>query len=370
MYILMWRDIPVIAFNPEKRTGEIIHDSLIRFDKCDGSVTPYEIIENFCASRILFMNRKYSKDILLACGIDDQSPINICIVGKGLSFRDNYWIKEENSTDTWSSVNLYNNEFSHLISRVALTGDRVQVELNDNLYTGELSNLGTRTKCIIRYKNNIILAKEETSKEIAAEVLSSILCEKLGILSTKYIKTTVFDRQCSVCTIATSENIEMLHYRNLLHSQRSRMDFNSESYKFLMDKDYRNFIKMHIFDYITLNTDRNRDNFALQYINGTLVGQYPLYDHDSCFKGLSTDATYFVTNLSFRESIKMLKENYTKRYRDVINSMQNSYMCFLKESKDLFHDAGLDCDYEGFSYRLKECFEIGRTSIFSAVEFK
>ncbi len=81
-----------------------------------------------------------------------------------------------------------------------------------------------------------------------------------------------------------------------------------------MDNDPVNFVKMQVFDYITLNTDRNRDNFALLRKNGKIAGLYPVFDHDSCFKGISGKAIYFVTGLSFKESMNYLKIHYEPIY--------------------------------------------------------
>lgn len=361
MYTLMWKDTPVVRFDTKRQTGEFVNESLIRSEQnvgnSSGSISPYEFIRNFCSTRVLMMNRRYSKEILTSCGINDQSPINICIIGKGLSFRDNYWIKEDGSTDTWESVNLYKNPFSREISITALTGESTSVHMGDTLYTGELTNLGTRTKCIIRYGESILLAKQETSKEIAAEVLSSVICEALGIKATTYIGTEVYDKYCSVCALQTSEHRELCSCRDILQFLKSDMNCNSNYYRYMMENFYLDFIKMHIFDYIILNTDRNRDNFGLEYIDNNCEGMYPLYDHDSCFKGLSDNALYFVTGTSFKNTIGILKERYTLQYKKVIDDTWGKWKEFRVIAEDVFNDAGLHDKYIGFRTRVSECFK-------------
>ena len=43
-----------------------------------------------------------------------------------------------------------------------------------------------------------------------------------------------------------------------------------------MTLDAEQFILMQIMDYITLNIDRNRDNFGVEMCNNEIVGLYPV----------------------------------------------------------------------------------------------
>lgn len=308
-FYLMYRDIPVALFNTDTGLYTVKHPSMLPFGVKED--TSFTAIQKFCSNRILMMNRKYCKEILTSCGIDDQSDLNICIVCHGLSFRDCYWIKEIGSTLTWNDINLWNNEFSESISNTALTGESTSVIINDTVFTGELTNKGTRAKCFIRDNEKILLIKEETKREIFAELTVSIIADALGVPCTKYSYQSVKGRDCSVCEIQTDVNTEMLDAREvLLHFNESAFKLESDSYKYFVENGKDEFILMQLFDYITLNTDRNRDNFALMKKNGCVVGLYPLFDHDSCYKGKSINAHYFVTGVSFKETLNYLKKTY------------------------------------------------------------
>ncbi len=354
MYFLMYFDSPVLSFSKEEQNGIFLDREKLPF-AIRGEKDAYEAIKTFCASRILMMNREHSKEILASCGIEDKSPLNICITGRGLSLRDNYWIREEHSGETWAQVNLYDNSFSEDVALTALTGESTAVAIGDGQYTGELTNRGTKTKCLFRKDGSVFLAKAETDREIAAEVLSGQLNKILGIPAATYTKSELFQKRCSVCRIATSPQREMIPCRDILQYYGGRMDFDSAYYKAFMEANPKNFIKMQIFDYLTLNTDRNRDNFALEKVDGRIKGLYPLFDHDSCFKGLSEKAVYFVTGRPFDKTISSIKERYPEQYEKAILDLIPGFRRLEVEGKTLFDSTGLSSDFDGVMARIEKC---------------
>ncbi|MDE7477658.1 MAG: hypothetical protein K2M91_06880 [Lachnospiraceae bacterium] len=306
----MYKDIKVLSFNIKTYKIELMNKDYIPvcIRHKDG-VYSFDSIRQFCSVRVLSMNRANCKEILTSCGVEDRSDINICIMSRALSFRDNYWIKSELSNEKWCNINLYANSFSGQVAQVALTGVTDTIDMSDRLYTGELSNKGTRPKCFIRRDNDILLFKEETVEEIKSEIVSAVIASVLGLKSpTRYWYERLLERNCSVCKILTSESSELVHYRDIMsYNNEVIMSYNSSSYKFLMSLDTEQFLLMQIFDYITLNTDRNRDNFGVEMCNNDFVGLYPVYDHDSCFKGKGTNGLYFPTGITFNKTIKFLK---------------------------------------------------------------
>lgn len=137
LYYLKYKDINVLVFAIQAKTLNILNQNYLPFS-LQGKEESYDLIRSFCSGRLLMMSREYCKEILTACGIDDQTNVNICIVSQALSFRDNYWICSEDSNETWGTINLYQNEFSASISKVALTGDMNNItekeSIGDKLY--------------------------------------------------------------------------------------------------------------------------------------------------------------------------------------------------------------------------------------------
>lgn len=351
----MYKDMKVLRFDTETYEVELLNqDYMPVCIRHQNEIYSFDSVRQFCSLRVLLMNRAYCKELLISCGVDDQSDINICIISRALSFRDNYWIKSESSEEKWGSVNLYTNRFSVQAADVALTGVMDTIDIGGRLYTGELSGKGTRPKCFIRRGNDILLFKAETVEEIKSEILSAVIASVLGLKKpTRYWYEKARGRDCSVCRILTSESSELVHYRDIMsYYNETTMSYDSSSYRFLLSLDPEQFLLMQIFDYITLNTDRNRDNFGVEMCDNRFVGLYPVYDHDSCFKGKSTNGTYFPTGLTFAQTIGYLKS--LQEYQLIRERIQTAVSYFGSYE---FHDIFLKMKpvevYESMLMRLK-----------------
>ncbi len=337
-YLLMYKDIKVFRFDVMTQEIELLNEEYIPISirRQDGCYS-FDSVRKFCSLRVLSMNRVYCKEILASCGVDDQSDVSISIISRALSFRDNYWIKSVTSQESWGSVNLYANRFSAQVAQVALTGVVDTVELGDQLYTGELCNKGTKPKCYLHRNQEILLCKEETVEEIRSEIVSAVIASVLGLKNpTRYWYERIYERDCSVCKILTSENSELVHYRDIMsYHNEVTMSYKSSSYQFLMSLDAEQFILMQIMDYITLNIDRNRDNFGVEMCNNEIVGLYPVYDHDSCFKGKGTNGIYFPTGITFHKTIQYLKS--LQEY-DVVKKKVSKAVAYFNTNafKDIF----------------------------------
>ena len=355
-YCLKYKDETVFKFIPYSQTLHMINPSLVPISLHSTPVS-YDMIRKFCADRILMFNRAYCKELLAACGIYDHNDVSICILCKGLSFRDNYWICKSKSRLTWSEVNLYENENALHISRVALTGDMTEVENNinlENLLTGALTAKGTRAKCYIRENGNLYLYKAETYAEITSEIISYHIATALKLPSAKYWMDYMFDTECSVCQIFTSSETELIAGRDVISGYNTTVDCNSKYYEAFMCLDPINFMKMQIFDYVTLNTDRNRDNFGWLRQNGVLTGLYPIFDHDSCFKGKSVNGIYFPTNLTFAKTLELLKTKYGDLYRKMYRDIQEFKEEVKTDSiKKLFIQYKTIAEYESMLERVE-----------------
>ena len=324
-FFLMYADMPVARFSPEEHTAESSHRSSLPPLVQGHDPFSWGSIRAFCSSRMLMTSREHCKEILTSCGIDDQTDVNICVISKALSFRDNYWIKEEGSKKTWRDVNLYENPFSEDIAVTALTGESKNVHIGDDIYTGELTGRGTRAKCFIREGGNIYLVKAETEMEISAEVLSYNLTEALRLPGTRYVRTTKYGKNCSVCRIETSPSREMIPCRDYLSLYDCPMAIDTSYYDMFIQLAPYDFLKMQVFDYVTLNTDRNRDNFGVCREHGKVTGLYPVFDHDACFKGKSDGAVYFVTGKTFRESLSLIVSKYPIYIQKILPDIRRLY---------------------------------------------
>ena len=171
-------------------------------------------------------------------------------------------------------MNLYENNFSLDISHIALTGNMqratIDNEIGDKIFTGELTGKGTRAKCYYRTGKKVIMIKNETKPEILSEVITYY------IACSKYEIRNMFGKECSVCEILTCEERELIPCRDILsYYNTNQMSYKGDYYSFFMSIDPINFMRMQILDYITLNTDRNRDNFGILAYTGKCWGCIP-----------------------------------------------------------------------------------------------
>lgn len=356
-YCLKYKNDIVFKFNIEKKTISMVNKDLLPISLQNKPET-FGLVQKFCSDRILMLNRGYCKEILTACGIEDQSDINICIMCRALSFRDNYWISRTNKKETWENVNLYQNNFSLDISHIALTGNMqnatINNEIGDKIFTGELTGKGTRAKCYYRTDHRVIMIKNETKAEILSELITYYIAQALGIACSKYEIKNIFGKECSVCEILTCEERELIPCRDILsYYNTNQMNYKGDYYAFFMTIDPLNFIRMQILDYVTLNTDRNRDNFGILAYKGKMLGLYPLFDHDSCFKGKSTNGNYFPTGITFGKTLELLKTKYSQFYH-MVPIARFKEIVFSGGFQEVFLKCKSVEEYEGMVRRMED----------------
>ena len=159
---------------------------------------------------------------------------------------------------------------------------------------------------------------------------------------------------CSICKVLTSEENEMVPCRDILeYYGETRIHMDSQAYRYFMETDPLNFIRMQLFDYITLNTDRNRDNYGLLVKHRKPVALFPVFDHDSCFKGKSTNGIYFPSGITFHKTIYVLREIYKNEYEQLKPDIMklNEYM-HSGGFKKMFFEYKTEQDYIKMVHRV------------------
>ena len=362
-FYLMWKDIPVIYFNTAESEASILNSTHKPFSIC-GSGNIYSSLHKYLSDRIILFNRIYCKEILDVCGLDAQDPLSICLVSRALSFTDFYWIKGKDETISFSDVNLRHNVFNNVIEYTALTGRVKQIVVSDKLFTGQLTTKGTRPKCFSREENRIYMYKAETSTEIDSEILSYLIARLLNIRASQYQYARKYDRECSKCEISNPE-VELVSAREIL-SHFGETSFGLESNTMKCFLQFEETFKMFIFDYLTLNTDRNRDNFGLASKDSRVIGLYPLFDHDSCFKGLSENAIYFPINKPLSK-IPDILVRYNKM--DIVrDSVLNAAPSFKSDKfREIFLRFQSALNYDNMMERMDKLIQVAgldKTSLF------
>jgi hypothetical protein len=276
------------------KNTELIHftDSHFELLTQDTHLLPYAMQRNpnfitfhqWFTQRSIPLSRANAKWILNHVGATQTDALHLAYVTKAFSLNDVYWVKQDNdTTDTWESLNLYNNSFSETLRDIALVGYSKQITIGGNIETPETSTDGTYAKCWNRESDGIYMYKSSNGdKGIQAEYISSLIASRLGLNHVNY-------------TIDTFEGIPCSKCKNMCNTEVSRLPMYSDlTYKNAFPKSiydylqilpkiwYKDFYKMLLLDGLIGNTDRHLGNWGILIDANTnqLMGFHPLFDHN------------------------------------------------------------------------------------------
>ena len=135
-------------------------------------------------------------------------------VSLGLTLTDTMWVKEEHSDSKWADVNLYDNEFSEIVSQTAFMGG--VSDLSFKTTSPEYGTDGMLPKCWIRRNDSVYLLKGGTKGfngagyEPYSEFFVSQLESALGIEHIEYDLDSYHERIVSICKLITSKKVSMI----------------------------------------------------------------------------------------------------------------------------------------------------------------
>lgn len=127
MYSLKLYDETLIQFDIENKLTlkisniNVISDNQKLFPEILQKEVTGETIKEFLEQRIVPKNRTYAKNILESNDLDLRDIKGVIDISKGLSLIDCYWIVQDESLK-FSDYNLYEHNFSTVLSLVAFTG--------------------------------------------------------------------------------------------------------------------------------------------------------------------------------------------------------------------------------------------------------
>ena len=241
-----------------------------------------DTIISFINSRIIPKNRAFVEDILRSYNLTLNDKKGVIDVSKGLSLTDDYWIVQDQSLD-FDKYNLFDNEFSDVLSLVAFTGYSSKVK---GLFSSpELSTNGMLPKTWRRINNEVFLYKGSTSylgaintgMEPYREYYAAQIAETLGYNHVKYNLDIWKDQVVSICPLFTTKDISYVPIGLVIKSGGIKSVFNYIK-ELGFQTDLSNLL---LFDAITANQDRHFGNFGLLRDNNTgkYIGLAPIFDN-------------------------------------------------------------------------------------------
>ena len=301
IYTLMHFDTPLIVFSAEKQAETNIR--IIEVHKENKELFPLDLaeisergIESWIKHRSIPKNRAYVDTLLSSLGLSVNRPLDLISVSKGLSLNDCYWLKQEDSSDSFDGVNLYDNRFSRVLGQIAFTGYGSS-NVSGLTSSPEFTTNGMLPKCWRRIDGKILLYKGgtmgafNTGNEPYSEFYAYQIGKILGINVIPYNLSKWKDILCSTCELFTSKDVSFVPVGRIVRS--GGMQAVKEYYKELGPEFENALNDMFIFDALIFNTDRHYGNFGFLIDSHTnsIVAPAPLFDHgNSLFNFAGVDA--------------------------------------------------------------------------------
>lgn len=243
-----------------------------------------ENIDSWVADRSAAKHREHVNKILEMCGGKTKS--GFIALTHCLSLTDTLWVKSSRENVTWKEVNLYENNFDEVVSKLSFDGNGL-FGIQMSTTSPELTTDGAYDKCWLNEKDGIHLIKtgstgaRNAGLEPYGEVLASQVFEKLCD-SVRYTLKKYDSRVVSDCKLFTSQEYG---YRpiSLFYKEKLTLPKLLEIYRSFNCEDA--FRRMIIADCITLNCDRHFGNFGFLVNNQSFerITLNPCFDFNMAF---------------------------------------------------------------------------------------
>ena len=378
MYIML-KDIAVIYFNFEEMITEVINNNLVPYSLRDKlrpipNTTPAEMarvmaaniseIQEWMSGRVLSLSRDNAKQIYNMFNIsqsnDKKTRANICLMCRGVSVTDSYWIKLEDDDRTWEQVNVRKNHFKEIID-ISLNGENPSITTNP--ICPELTTKGLFKKGWIRdpeTKDLYLLKSDKHPENIntRCEVLASHVLDCLtNVPHVQYsgrVRNTKSGKMyVDKCKNFVGEQYSFVEAREVMEYCRVH---NVNFEEWALGTFGSKFANISVADYIIANTDRHDNNYGFMMDNqtGTIVDIAPLFDYN-----LALVADVFGTNVAAVQSFSQMLNNKETiiglAQRMFIHSNINVDLEYLKHIKKYFKD--YPQVYNNVVNRIEECYK-------------
>ena len=301
IYTLMHFDTPLIVLSAERQVEANI--KIIEAHEENKELLPLDLtevsesgMESWIRHRSIPKNRAYVDTLLSSLGLSINRPFDLIRVSKGLSLNDCYWLKQEDSRDSFDRVNLYDNRFSRVLGQIAFTGYGSS-NVSGLMSSPEFTTNGMLPKCWRRIDGKIYLYKggttgaSNTGNEPYSEFYAYQIGKILGVNAVPYRLSKWKNTLCSTCELFTSKDVSFVPVGRIVRS--GGMQAVKDYYKELGTEFEKALNDMFIFDALIFNTDRHYGNFGFLIDSHTnkITAPAPLFDHgNSLFNFAGADA--------------------------------------------------------------------------------
>lgn len=282
-------------------------------------------VDTWCSNRSSAKHREHVNKILEHCGGKTKS--GFIALTHCLSLTDTLWVKSNKEKVTWQNVNLYQNKFDEVISKLSFYGAGLY-GIQMSATSPELTTDGVYDKCWLNEKDGIHLIKtggkgaRNAGLEPYCEVLASQVFERICKNSVKYTLRRYDGRVVSDCKIFTDEKYGYKPF-SLFYKERLTLPKLLEIYQEFDSQDA--FRRMIVADCITLNSDRHYGNFGFFVNNKTFERTVlnPCFDFNMAFVPFAEEGfDYGKPELDFDEYLSkrgpVIGSNYVAPARAIL----------------------------------------------------
>ena len=294
---LMLFDTPLLSFSAEGGAEPKI--CILKIYEENRALLPLDLpevsekgIESWIVHRAIPKNRAYVDTLLSSMGLSINRPMDLMRVSKGLGLNDSYWLKPENSRDTFERANLYDNRFSRVLGQIAFTGYG-STRATGLTSSPEYTTNGMLPKCWRRIGGKIMLYKggtmgaSNTGNEPYSEFYAYQIAKILGVNAVPYNLSGWKDTLCSTCELFTSKDVAYVPVGRIVRS--GGMQAVRKYYQSLGAEFEKALNDMIIFDALIFNTDRHYGNFGFLVDShaNKIIAPAPLFDHGNSLLNLA-----------------------------------------------------------------------------------
>lgn len=250
-------------------------ESIVDKKKCPLYLLRTSDFEGWLHTRCIDLHRTNSRVLKKMLRLQNSDEMDLVLRVNAATVTDNYWCREKDSSLMYSDVNLNDNN----LADSALLGIFKEVpEMNVNLKTPELTNIGSFEKCWKFDGDSWFMIKKANHLEMFSELFVYVLGETLGYDMAEY-KYYSSNTICSKDFTKSIYNLEPIHS---LVGDNVDYDVVANVLSNLGSDFVKDYFKIIFMDALLMNPDRHEFNLGLLRDSGTgkIVKLAPNFDNN------------------------------------------------------------------------------------------
>ena len=288
-YALKLYDTNLLIFSMKNDVFEGLKSRIIEINYGKKKFLPPDLelsdsgLSSWLKRRLIPKNRAFVHEILRTLGLrmnDTKAIIDVC---KGLSLNDSYWVVPLDFHGSFNQFNLYENNFSEILSLVAYTGAGRTHEAFTT--SPEFTTHGMLRKAWRKEHDGIYLYKGGTEgaanagREPYSEFYACQIGERMKLRAVHYDLVKWKNILASKCKLFTDINTAYIPVGHLIKYGGLSSCINY--FRNISDEAYEDLKSMLVFDALIYNEDRHFGNFGVLMDSRTcrITGAAPIFDN-------------------------------------------------------------------------------------------